>query len=350
MRALDTIHRNATAQVQIVNDLLDVSRIVRGSVQLVAKVIPLGPLVTLAVESITPTAEAKGVSLNVSVPSEPLFVLADHDRLQQVFWNLLSNAVKFTSSGGRIDVTLDSEGVDVRVRISDTGTGIAAAFLPHVFERFRQADGSPTRTHGGLGLGLAIVRHLVELHGGRLTAQSEGEGKGATFTVFLPARQAERRAAVPPPAALQRETRIDLEGTHILIVDDEPDARDLLRAMLVGTGARVSEADSAVEALRVFRDDRPQIVLADIAMPGQDGYSLIRAIRGLPDDEGAHVRAVAVSAYARQEDRQRALTAGYDEHLPKPVRPGDLFDALRRVRTDPGPPLLEDSEPGAKIH
>ena len=193
MRALDTIHRNATAQVQIVNDLLDVSRIVRGNVQLSPRLMSLGPLLTLSVESITPTAEAKGVTIVTSLGSTPAFVWADHDRLQQVFWNLLSNAVKFTSSGGRVDVRMQTEGSDVRVDVADTGNGIAAAFLPHVFERFRQADGSSTRTHGGLGLGLSIGRHLVELHGGRMTADSAGEGQGSTFSVY-PAHS-RRRAA-----------------------------------------------------------------------------------------------------------------------------------------------------------
>src|SRR5687767_10583353 len=289
MRALDTIHRNATAQVQIVNDLLDVSRIVRGSVLLAPKLMPLAPLVTLAVESITPTAEAKGVSITTSITTDQLFVWADHERLQQVLWNLLSNAVKFTPNGGRVNVELAREGPDVRIRVSDTGSGIAPAFLPHVFERFRQADGSSTRSHGGLGLGLAIVRHLVELHGGRLTAASEGEGKGATFTVYLPARDAEQRptVAVPTAEGRPRTRTIDLEGVHILIVDDERDARDLLKAMLAATGARISEAESAAEALRIVREDQPDILLADVAMPEQDGYSLMQVIRSLPAGEGA---------------------------------------------------------------
>jgi signal transduction histidine kinase len=194
MRALDTIHRNAAAQVRIVNDLLDVSRVVRGNLQLSARMMPLGPVVSFAVESVTPTAEARGVSLAMSVDPEPIMVWGDQDRLQQVLWNLLSNAVKFTPRGGRIEVSMRRRGSDVCVEVSDTGMGIAPSFLPHVFERFRQGDGSPTRMHGGLGLGLSIVRHLVELHGGRMTAESGGEGRGSTFTVYLPARDADARA------------------------------------------------------------------------------------------------------------------------------------------------------------
>ena len=351
MRALDTIHRNATAQVQIVNDLLDVSRIVRGNIQLAPKLIALGPLLTLAVESIMPTAEAKGVSVTTSLGVEPVYVWADHNRLQQVFWNLLSNAVKFTSTGGKVETSIDVEGTDVRVSVADTGRGIAPVFLPHVFERFRQADGSATREHGGLGLGLAIVRQLVELHGGRMTAESAGVGLGSTFTVYLPIRHVEKRPGISIPIERRARVRaLDLEGAHILIVDDERDARDLLRTMLANTGARISEADSANEALRVFAEDRPDIMLADVAMPVQDGYSLMRTLRSLPDGEGTLVRAVAVSAYARREDRQRALKAGFNDHVCKPVQPDELFDALERVWLQSAPSLLNQAESGEKIH
>src|SRR5688572_15663939 len=250
MRALDTIHRNATAQVQIVNDLLDVSRIVRGSVQLAPRLMSLAPLLTLAVESIAPTAEAKGVSITTSLGSTPVFVWADHDRLQQVFWNLLSNAVKFTSSGGRVEVLMHPDGSDVRVDVRDTGNGIAPAFLPHVFERFRQADGSSKRTHGGLGLGLSIGRHLVELHGGRMKASSAGAGQGSAFSVYLRLPEAEHRlAASVVPDRRTRSRALELDGMHVLVVDDEPDARELLRVMLANTGARITEAASAEEAL-----------------------------------------------------------------------------------------------------
>jgi signal transduction histidine kinase/ActR/RegA family two-component response regulator len=349
-RALETIHRNAAAQVQIVDDLLDVSRIVRGGVQLAPQLIPIAPLVSLAVESITPTAQAKGVAIGCSPSPDPLHVWGDHNRLQQVLWNILSNAVKFTSAGGRVDVALDRRGEEVRIRVQDTGRGISPDFLPHVFERFRQADGSSTRAHGGLGLGLAIVGHLVELHGGRLTAESEGEGKGATFTVYLPRRDAEVETSVPPPRARALATRtLELDGTHVLVVDDERDARELLRAMLGGTGARVSEAESASEALRIVAADRPDIILADIAMPGQDGYSLIHVIRSLPESEGRRPLAFAVSAYVRREDRQRALRAGFDDQVAKPVQTDDLFAAIERARRGPPPPL-GTGRPDGEVH
>ncbi len=351
MRALDTIHRNATAQVQIVNDLLDVSRIVRGNVQLSPRLMSLGPLLALAVESITPAAEAKGVRIVTSLASAPIFVWADHDRLHQVFWNLLSNAVKFTSTGGRVEIRMEAEGPDVRVDVADTGNGIAAAFLPHVFERFRQADGSSTRLHGGLGLGLSIGRQLVELQGGRMTANSAGEGQGSTFSVYLPIREAETRPAPAMPVDRRPRARaIDLEGTHVLIVDDEPDARELLRVMLAQTGARVSEAESAADALRVYSEGRPDILLADLAMPGQDGYALLQAIRKLAAGEGGDVRAIAVSAYARREDRQRALKAGFNDHVSKPVQVGDLYNALERVWVHGTTPLLSDAGANPKVH
>jgi hypothetical protein len=351
MRALDTIHRNATAQVQIVNDVLDVSRIVRGTVQLSPRLMSLGPLLTLAVESITPTAEAKGVSISTSLGPKSVQVWADHDRLQQVFWNLLSNAVKFTSTGGRVDVRMTTEGGEVRVDVADTGNGIAPAFLPHVFERFRQGDGSSTRSHGGLGLGLSIGRHLVELQGGRMTAESGGEGRGSTFAVFLPIRQAEHRVAAAVPVERGPRARaLELNGTHVLIVDDEADARDLLRVMLASTGARISEAGTAAEALRICSEDRPDILIADVAMPDQDGYALLRAIRSLAAGEGRNVRAIAVSAYARREDRRRALKTGFNDHVGKPVQLDDLYDALERVWVHGASPVLNQSAREEKVH
>ena len=351
MRALDTIHRNATAQVQIVNDLLDISRIVRGNVQLSPRLISLGPLLTLAVESITPAAEAKGVSMTTSLASAPAFVWADHDRMQQVFWNLLSNAVKFTPSGGQVEVRMQVRASEVRVDVADTGSGINRAFLPHVFERFRQADGSSTRTHGGLGLGLSIGRHLVELHGGRMTADSAGEGQGSTFSVYLPLREAEHRlAASVVPDRRTRSRALELDGAHVLIVDDEADARELLRVMLANTGARISEAQTASEALRIYSEDRPDIILADVAMPGQDGYALMRAIRELPGGEGGSVRGIAVSAYARREDRQRALKAGFNDHVAKPVQLDDLYDAIERVWINGAAPAADAAGPDAQVH
>jgi signal transduction histidine kinase/ActR/RegA family two-component response regulator len=352
MRALDTIHRNAAAQVQIVNDLLDISRIVRGSVQIAPKLLPLAPLVMLSVESISPTAEAKGVTLTTSMQRKSAFVWGDHDRLQQVLWNLLSNAVKFTPNGGTVLVDMRQDGADVRLRVTDTGNGISPTFLPFVFERFRQGDGSSTREHGGLGLGLSIVRHLVELHGGRLTAESAGEGKGSTFTIYLPARDAQAPATTSISSGdRHRETRaVDLEGRHVLIVDDERDARELLRAMLATTGARITEADSAPDALRVITLDRPDIVLADIAMPGQDGYAMMRAMKELLGSDAHHIRAIAVSAYARLEDKQLAERAGFNEHLAKPIHREELFDTIERVWLQNASKSPSDNDPDAKVH
>jgi signal transduction histidine kinase/CheY-like chemotaxis protein len=351
-RALETIHRNAMAQVQIVNDLLDVSRIVRGNLQLEPRLMPIAPLVTTSMDSVMPTAEAKGVTISVSQPAEPILVWGDHARLQQVLWNLLSNAVKFTPAGGRIDVSIDADRADARIRISDSGSGIAREFLPHVFERFRQADGSATRAHGGLGLGLAIVHHLVELHGGRLTAESDGEGRGSTFTVYLPSRTGDPRTElmVPVPDRRVATRTLQLNGVHVLIVDDEPDALELLRAMMAETGARITEARSAQEALRLFDADPPDIVLADVAMPGQDGYSLMRAIRALPHGRGERVKAFAVSAYARREDRQRAVKAGFNQHIAKPLQPDDVFEAIEGVWTGAVGRLVGNVDSEAKIH
>ena len=330
MRALETIHRNAMAQVQIVNDVLDISRIVRGTVQLSASQVQLGPVLSQAVESISPTAEAKGVSIITTIAREPLEVWADTDRLQQIFWNLLSNAVKFTSSGDRIEVSMQREGNEVAIRVRDTGAGIAPDFLPHVFERFRQGDGSPTRLHGGLGLGLSIVRHLVELHGGRMRAESEGEGRGATFTVFLPVQEAQQTDSRMPTRMGRTHRRpIFLNDVHVLIVDDRADARELLRAILTPTGARLSEASSAEQALKSIAADPPDLMLADVAMPRRDGYSLIRELRDRP--EGRRIRAIAVSAYARGTDKKRALAEGFDGHVSKPVDPQELWAAVEEL-------------------
>jgi signal transduction histidine kinase/CheY-like chemotaxis protein len=350
MRALETIHRNATAQVQIVNDLLDVSRIVRGNVHMAPKLTQVAPLVTLAIESITPTAEARGVTIATSLPREAMFVWADDERLQQVLWNLLSNAVKFTPGGGKVSVKVDKAGADVRIRVSDTGAGIPGTFLPHVFERFRQADGSSTRLHGGLGLGLSIVRHLVELHGGRMSAESAGEGMGSTFTVYLPYRDAENRAALSLIAQRPAPRALDLENAHVLIVDDERDSRELLRAMLTLTRARITEASSGAEALHLIAEDRPDIILADIAMPARDGYSLMRAIRALPNGEGQRIRAIAVSTYARREDKQRSFKAGFNEHVAKPVQLDELLDAIERVWLRAASPLPARTDGDAQVH
>ncbi len=354
-RALDTIYRNATAQVQIVNDLLDISRIVRGHMQIVSQTLPLAPVLEVAVESIGPAADANDLRVSLSCPEEPVMVSGDQDRLQQVFWNLLSNAVKFTPPGGRIDVEMRRQSEAAVVHVRDTGVGISPGFLPHVFDRFRQADGSSTRSHGGLGLGLSIVRHLVELHGGRLTAESNGEGTGAIFSVSLPLRQVQvhggtRDQVGPNEMQPHAMPPLDLEDVHILIVDDDATVRERLRGMLAASGARLSEAGSADRALEIAAADRPDIVLADLPTPIQDGCAMIRAMRGLPQGRGRAIRALAVSAYARREDKQRAMAAGFDAHVAKPIHIDELYAALERVWTHGRRPAMNHTDGTAELH
>jgi len=328
-KAIGTIERNALAQAQIVEDLLDVSRVVTGSLRLDLQPVDLPALIESAVTTIRPAAEAKGIELRCRVDRvEPM--VGDPGRLQQVVWNLLSNATKFTPPGGRIEVRVERRDANVDVRVSDTGAGISPDFLPHVFERFRQADSTTTRVHGGLGLGLAIVRHLVELHGGTVEARSAGLGKGATFTVCLPIRPPTRAAvprhSAPATVTVPAITKVHpvLAGVEVLVVDDEPDARELVAAVLRQHGATIRTADSAQAALDALREARPAVLVADIAMPGEDGHSLIRRIR----EARLGVPAVALTAYARPEDRRRALDAGFEMHLSKPVEPDELVDAV----------------------
>ncbi|MBP7571038.1 MAG: PAS domain S-box protein [Acidobacteria bacterium] len=329
-RALESIERNTQLLAQLVSDILDVSRIITGKLRLDRGAVDLVPLVEAALESVRPAADAKNLrmALHAEGVIEPL--LADGDRLLQVVWNLLANAVKFTPEGGRVDVSVTGRPGSVEVAVQDDGAGIDPSFLPYVFDRFRQADASTTRTHGGLGLGLSIVRHLVELHGGTVEAASDGEGRGARFTVRLPARPAPGGArptapAAPPEAAVGAPGgQRTLENIRVLVVDDEADARGLMLAALQAEGASVVTSASARQALDVFPDFRPDVLLADIGMAGEDGYSLIRKVRALPDPEIARVQAVAVTAYARGEDRQAAIGAGFDRHLAKPFDPSAL--------------------------
>ncbi|HET6898301.1 MAG TPA: ATP-binding protein, partial [Vicinamibacteria bacterium] len=276
-------------------------------------------------EAAAPSAPLAGVDvLVVDLASELPTIAADPDRLQQVVWNLVSNAVKFTPQGGRIEVRLRKEGSCLRLSVTDNGKGIEPEFLPHVFERFRQADSSSTRPHGGLGLGLAIVRHLVELHGGSVDVASAGEGKGATFTVHLPLHEGESVPEVPRRAEAAAPSA-PLAGVDVLVVEDEPDARDLIRTMLEQLGAGVVTASSAREGLAAL-DQRSslQVLLSDIEMPGIDGYSFLRAVRERPVDRGGQIPAAALTAYARPEDRDAALRAGFQLHVPKPVQPAEL--------------------------
>ncbi len=334
-RAVAAIERNARAQRQIVEDVLDVSRIITGKLRLEMRPVELKTLVQDAVESVRPAAEAKGVYLSTLLAPEVGEVTGDPDRLQQVLWNLLSNAVKFTPAGGRVEIELRREGPRTSLRVSDTGEGIAPEFLPHVFDRFRQADMGTTRQHGGLGLGLAIVRHLVELHGGEVAAESAGRGQGSTFTLRLPLRPAPRvsESAAPPPVLKPSSVKsaagsTSLAGTRVLLVEDEADARAMLKALLEGSGASVEAVGSAAEAWAALEGAGCDVLLSDIGMPDEDGYSLIGRVRGHGSARVKETPAVALTAYARDDDRERSLAAGFDAYLPKPVEPSELLEVL----------------------
>ena len=325
-QAIDTIFRNANSQCQLINDLLEVSRIITGKLRLEFVACELHSVIEAAAESIRPTAEAKGVRLQVLLEPSIGPVFGDRERLQQIVWNLLSNGVKFTHRGGLVQVTLQRINSHVEIVVKDTGVGIGSDFLPHVFDRFRQADGSTTRNYGGLGLGLAIVRHLVELHGGTAFAESPGEDQGAQFTVRLPAMTGSEHPApedLKQPAVLAFEAHdqkpSSLAGLRVLVVDDEIDARSLLTTMLERCGAQVVAVGSAREGLESVESWKPDVLIADIGMPVEDGYGLIKKIRALPKERGGQTPALALTAYARTEDRVRALSEGYQVHLAKPV-------------------------------
>jgi PAS domain S-box-containing protein len=328
--ALETIERNAKAQARIVEDLMDVSRIITGKLRLDVQAVELATVVSGAVDAIRPAAEAKNIRLQALLDPQAGPVSGDPTRLQQVVWNLLTNAVKFTPKGGRVQVRLERVNSHVEITVSDTGQGIAPEFLPHVFDRFRQADQTYTRAHGGLGLGLSIVRQLVELHGGTVQAESAGIGQGATFIVELPVMVAHRKLEQPErrhptsggDAAL--ECPPSLAGLRVLVVDDEADTRVLLRAMLERCGSEVMTAASAAEALELFEQSRPDVLVSDIGMPEADGYALISGVRRLEARRGGRVPAIALTAYARAEDRVRALKAGFQVHVPKPIEPVEL--------------------------
>jgi signal transduction histidine kinase len=322
-RALETIERNARAQKRLIEDLLDVSRIVSGKVAL--EIMPVDPrrVVQAALETMQPAAQAKGVTLVPLLDTGTATVRGDFARLQQIVCNLLSNAIKFTPSGGKVDVCLAHRGGETEISVSDSGQGIKPEFLPLVFDRFRQEDGSISRRHGGLGLGLAIVRHLVELHAGSVEAYSAGEGKGSRFVVRLPTRP----GAVASHAADEAASPITssmLAGVRLLVVDDEPGARELIANVLQGYGAQVILAESGQAALTKLFEERPNVLVADLAMPGMDGYALIEQVRALDPDFGGQTPAIAVTGYASPLDRLRALQAGYQNHVAKPVEPQEL--------------------------
>jgi len=336
-RALDTMERNVRTQAQLVDDLLDVSRIVAGKLHIKGDEVDLTTVVMSAADTVRPATVAKGLSFGVVVdPDQQVIVTGDADRLRQILWNLLTNAVKFTPKGGRVEIELRCTDTSALVVVTDTGQGIRQDFLRHVFERFRQADSTASRRHGGLGLGLAIVRHLTEAHGGSVSAESAGQGLGATFTVQLPIRD----IRVREKAAKSGDTRgTALASLRVLIVDDEPDARDVLRVLLEVQGAVVTVASSAGEALDLLRRQPTDVLLADIGMPEQDGYALIEAVRALPTQE-AVVPAVAVTAYVSSRDRARAHKAGYGWHVAKPVDPDQLVAVVSAAaRSHPSSPL-----------
>jgi PAS domain S-box-containing protein len=330
---LAAISRNARAQTQLIEDLLDMSRIASGKLRLEVQRIDLSDVVSAAVESVRPAAEARNIRLARVLDSSRTVVSGDPHRLQQVVWNLLSNAIKFTPKGGRVQVVLQRINSHAELSIIDNGQGIAPSFLPHVFERFRQADASTTRGAGGLGLGLSIVKQLVELHGGTVAAHSAGEGKGATFTVALPLAVTHLAAPAPPqglsePPAGETLADVTLEGVTVLVVDDEPDTRSMIQRTLESCKATVLLAQSSEEAVQRVRRDRPDVIVSDIGMPGQDGYALMRAVRSLPPEQGGETPAAALTAYARAQDRRQALFAGYQSHVVKPADPAELVTVV----------------------
>ena len=334
-RAIGVIRNNALAQSQLIEDILDVSRIIGGKLRLKLARVQVREVIEAALDSVSPAAQAKAMTIQREFDElEPIVV--DPDRLQQVVWNLLSNAVKFTPREGRVVVTLRRTADDVVLSVSDTGIGISPDFLPYVFDRFSQADGTATRRHGGLGLGMAIVRYLVELHGGTVKAESPGENQGAIFTIVLPTSLTlDDEGQLAKPAQAPGHTPIEslphLDGVSVLVVDDDTDSRTVVCELLENHGASVATAGSTKDALARFRQLRPDVLVSDIAMPVEDGYALIRRIRGLGVHEGGGTPAIALTAYVREEDAAAALGAGYDRHVRKPVIFADLINAVAEL-------------------
>jgi PAS domain S-box-containing protein len=329
-RALETIVRNARAQRQLIDDLLDISRIITDKLRLDVRPVELAPLIESVVDGVRPAADAKSIHLQTALDSLSSPIKGDPDRLQQIIWNLLTNAIKFTPEGGRVRVWLKRIVSHVEITVNDTGQGIAPEFLPHVFDRFRQSDSSSTRSHGGLGLGLAIVRQLVEMHGGTVKAESPGEGAGTTFKVILPLLSVHQelsagemtRPLIGSNSLTDRQP--SLNNLRVLVVDDEPDAREFVAVVLTGRGAEVVVVGSACEALAEIESGRFDLLISDVGMPLMDGYALISKIRQLPKERGGRIPAAALTAYAGSEDSMRARSAGYQMHIPKPVEPAEL--------------------------
>jgi len=337
-RGLETIARNASAQNQLISDLLDVSRIISGQLRFESGVVDLIRVIETATETVRPAADTKGIAVHLELEHGAGLVSGDSMRLQQIVWNLLSNAVKFTPKGGQVKVELKREYSSVVIVVSDTGEGVSAEFLPYIFDRFRQAESTSKRQHNGLGLGLAIVRHLVEAHGGTISASSKGRGEGATFTVTFPLLAVHRNgidaehAFYPARSAISLPPAI-LKGLRVLVIDDEEDARELLTIALTQSGAEVRTAATVPAALDILDQWKPNVMVSDIGMPGQDGYDLIRTVRALEPEKGGTIPAVALTGYASAEDAARARTAGYETHMAKPVAPSDLVVAVARLGT-----------------
>jgi signal transduction histidine kinase/CheY-like chemotaxis protein len=339
LRAVETIDRNAKAQAQLIEDILDVSRMITGKLRLNNEPVDIAAVINASIDSVQLAMDSKDIRLEVTLDPSARHTHGDSSRLQQVVWNLLSNAIKFTPSGGRIEVKLVRAGRNLKIRVSDSGQGIRADFLPFIFERFRQSDGTTTRQHGGLGLGLSIVRHLVELHGGSIEAESSGEGEGASFIVELPLAPFPQRNREPRRAAVGRQLKPDaeqpftslptLENMQVLLVDDDPDTLQILSVMLVESKANVETATSVREAMEVLEWYKPDVVVSDLAMPGEDGYSLVARIRAVED--GNHIPIVALTSYVRVEDRARALSAGFNMFVPKPVELNELITAIANL-------------------
>ncbi|MDQ3472476.1 MAG: ATP-binding protein [Acidobacteriota bacterium] len=340
-RAIETIDRNAKSQAQLVEDILDVSRVITGKLNLNMAPVDVASIINAAIDSVQLAADSKDIELEVTLDPTARHILGDASRLQQVVWNLLSNAIKFTQSGGRVAIRLKRSGREAQIQVIDSGVGIDADFLPHIFDRFRQADGTTTRRHGGLGLGLSIVRHLVELHGGTAHAFSAGETQGATFTISLP---------LPPgaPRVRRRQSETDrvwtrtitksptqslpsLTDVRVLLVDDDADTLHVLSVMLADSGAKIEMARSVTGALEVLQWHRPDVIVSDLAMPGEDGYSLIAKVRSLENEDEGHLPAVALTSHVRIEDRARALSAGFNMFVPKPVEPAELINAIANL-------------------
>ena len=334
-RAAEIIYRNAHAQTQLISDLLDVSRIISHKLLLTVTSVNLQSVIEMTLEAVAPEAESKKIRIQSTIEPEFPSISGDPDRLQQIIWNLLSNAIKFTPAGGNIHVRLRRVDSEAEISIADSGIGIDPQFLPHAFDRFRQANSAMTRMHGGLGLGLSIVRELVELHEGSAQVHSEGQGKGATFIIRLPVAGPKNTnlSEKTSPAGLSDKlaaltSQTSLDGLKILVVDDEKDTRDFVRAVLEKCGSEVTTASSAAEALGMLETQRPDFLISDLGMPGEDGYSLIGRVRALPADQGGQTPALALTAYARTGDRLRVLRSGFQIHVPKPVEPTELIVAV----------------------